>query len=312
MPKLTSDDTAEFDIQSLPESFREAIILTRELGLKYLWIDSLCINQNDPEDWRVQSAQMQMVYEFSVVNFAATGSSESGGALYSSVDWQAGHMNYISFGIECSWNTCGASTSRLCYLMTKRLDLQYCLEESELNKRGWVLQERLLSPRTIHFDKKTIYWECRESYSLAFISNDGLYDLDLCSIDQHQNAKIWIEETRNAMSSFAEGRGSLAQAYRTWTLIRDIYSRTVVTYESDKLVALSSVAAVLGRLLLDKYVGGVWKRTALYDLLWFAYTPGKRSDHGAPSWSWASMMGGALMWPPDILPRYPHDSYELA
>lgn len=307
MTKLTSDDTTEFEIPCLPESFQEAISLTQKLGWRYLWIDSLCINQNDAEDWKAQSAQMWMIYEHSICNFAATGAATSGRGLYSSVNWLAREENFATFAVDCAWTSRDASSGRLHLLMPDALDLFSGLEHSDINKRGWVLQERLLSPRTIHFAAKTLYWECRESHSMAFISKDNLYDLNIT-----QNTKVWVERTREAMARFTEGRGSLAQVYESWESVRGRYASTAVTYQTDKLVALSSVAAVFERLLSDKYVAGIWKRTAIYDLLWRVSVPGKRSNHGAPSWSWASMEGRSISWPMDILPRYPQNSQKLA
>ncbi|RSL41515.1 hypothetical protein CEP53_012716 [Fusarium sp. AF-6] len=127
----------------------------------------------------------------------------------------------------------------------------------------------------------------------------------------HSN-KNWAEQTRQAMSKFAAGRGSLAEAYEIWTRIRRNYCSTAVTYSSDRLVALSSIAAAFEPLLADKYHAGIWHRTAVYDLLWNIGQPRKRSNHGAPSWSLASMDGTGISWPSQILPRFPHDIQQLA
>ncbi|KAI8716247.1 HET domain-containing protein [Fusarium sp. LHS14.1] len=111
MPRLTSNHPVNFDINSLPYTFQEAIEITRESGSRYLRIDSLCINQNDPDDWEAQSAQMSMVYEHSICNLAATGAVVSGKGLYSSVEGRARDGNVIKFDIECSWNSTEASSS---------------------------------------------------------------------------------------------------------------------------------------------------------------------------------------------------------
>ena len=51
----------------LPLAFQEAIDIVRKLGIKYLWIDSLCIVQDDPEEWAIESARMANIFEKSVV-----------------------------------------------------------------------------------------------------------------------------------------------------------------------------------------------------------------------------------------------------
>ncbi|UPK92238.1 hypothetical protein LCI18_003173 [Fusarium solani-melongenae] len=255
-----------------------------------------------------------MVYEHSICNFAATGAVVSGKGLYSSVEWRAQDGNVNKFDIECSWNPIEVSSSQSHCLIRGPgpFNLWKPVDQSEINKRGWVLQERLLSPRTVHFAAEALYWECRESYSMAFVSSHGLYDLELYAMSKFHNQKAWVERTRQAISRFMAGRGSLSEAYGIWDEIRRAYTSSALTYPSDKLVALSSVAAMLERFLSDKYLASIWGRTAVYDLLWHVREPRRRSSHGAPSWSWASMNDGPILWSDRILPRYPHDAHQLA
>ncbi|TVY55546.1 hypothetical protein LCER1_G002742 [Lachnellula cervina] len=66
----------------LPPSFRDAVIVTRELGIRYLWIDSLCIVQDDLDDWRKESAQMDRIYGMSFLTIIAAGASHSQGGCF--------------------------------------------------------------------------------------------------------------------------------------------------------------------------------------------------------------------------------------
>ena len=65
-------DNMEFT--SLPRTFTDAIIFTRKLGLKYLWIDSLCIVQDDQDDWHHEPGVMANIYENAVLTLGATAS----------------------------------------------------------------------------------------------------------------------------------------------------------------------------------------------------------------------------------------------
>ncbi|PQE07156.1 Heterokaryon incompatibility protein [Rutstroemia sp. NJR-2017a BVV2] len=58
-------------MEELPQTFKDAITVTRQLGLQYIWIDSLCIIQHDQEDWFRESAKMGDIFESSSCTLAA-------------------------------------------------------------------------------------------------------------------------------------------------------------------------------------------------------------------------------------------------
>jgi hypothetical protein len=134
-------------IEALPRTFRDAIIITRALGVRYIWIDSLCIIQDDENDWRIEAERMENVFENAYCVLAATrakGSSE--GFLgprpvreFVQLREPAGDEYYICEDID---------------------DFSKDVEESDLSQRGWVLQERALAHRTIFYTKRQVYWEC--------------------------------------------------------------------------------------------------------------------------------------------------------
>ncbi|KAM5346229.1 hypothetical protein ACJ41O_009234 [Fusarium nematophilum] len=155
-----------------------------------------------------------------------------------------------------------------------------------------------------------MHWECRECSYFGFTANNRIYSGSLLEWAYYNN-KDWARRTQQAASLFRSGQGSLNDLYKTWAAVRKAYVRTSVTYQNDKLVALSGLAAAFQRLLLDTYLAGIWQKTACYDLLWHVFTPGKRSKNGSPSWSWASREDADIYWSVE-LPRHPHDSHELA
>lgn len=59
----------------LPNTFQDAIAVTRMLGLRYIWIDSLCIIQNDAQDWEREAAKMALIFESAYLTIAATAAS---------------------------------------------------------------------------------------------------------------------------------------------------------------------------------------------------------------------------------------------
>jgi hypothetical protein len=66
------DMVQSITISELPKTFRDAVVVTRRLGIPFLWIDSLCIIQDSPEDWATESSSMRLVYKNCLVNITAT------------------------------------------------------------------------------------------------------------------------------------------------------------------------------------------------------------------------------------------------
>lgn len=133
----------EFD--ELPKTFQDAVFVTRQLGIRFLWIDSLCIVQDDREDWEKQSKLMEDVFQSAYCTIAATKGSFDGFLT-----------PRRSRKVVAMKSNLGGSY----YICETIDDFHSDVEEGELNKRGWVLQERVLSHRTIHFTATQLYWEC--------------------------------------------------------------------------------------------------------------------------------------------------------
>ena len=140
-----------FSISDLPKTFQDAVKVTRELRVPYLWIDSLCIIQyeDNEEDWKRESKRMEKVFSLAYCTIAAT----------SAVDSKAGFLKR-NVSTECVFVQ-NASGGRF-YICAGMDDFNNDVEKAQLNTRAWVMQERVLSRRTIHFSNNQIYWECGE------------------------------------------------------------------------------------------------------------------------------------------------------
>jgi hypothetical protein len=144
----------------LPKTFIEAITIAQDLGLRYLWIDSLCIIQDDEDDKSHEIARMSSIYTNSYITIAATHSESSMHGCYST-----GSLNHQDYRLSLSKQHDATTVEMDLHVREKITHIGEERAMTPLLKRGWVCQERLLSPRVLHFCEKELIWECRESSS---------------------------------------------------------------------------------------------------------------------------------------------------
>ncbi|KAH7390220.1 heterokaryon incompatibility protein-domain-containing protein, partial [Cadophora sp. MPI-SDFR-AT-0126] len=145
-------------LDSLPRTVRDAVQVTRELGIRYLWVDALCIIQEDAEDWGRESAVMGQIYRKSLCTLAAAVGNDCNTGLFKrreAAELSASRMLFIEGG-----------QSDRGLILQPSLDHWYSsVELSTLSTRGWVMQERILAARTIFFTEEGIFWQCADRSS---------------------------------------------------------------------------------------------------------------------------------------------------
>ena len=152
------DMQREIPLIMLPQNFQDAILTVRKLQLRYLWIDALCIIQDDPVDWAREAARMNDVYGSAYLTISATSAvSSTDGFLKRSPDMMSSIPYYKDVGAE------SAGVFFLAYMRTGGDQGSWLstIETARWNSRGWTFQERLLSKRLLHFTEKKVFWECR-------------------------------------------------------------------------------------------------------------------------------------------------------
>ncbi|XEV04563.1 hypothetical protein FSHL1_009850 [Fusarium sambucinum] len=264
---LNKSNISEFSkripFNSLTKTFREAINIARSLGFKYIWIDSLCIIQDDALDWKCESARMGSVYGRSGLNIAATGapSGESGCWLPQDEAWRC----KVSLGKDGPYE--------IIYECITEEKFRPKEEDLPLMKRAWVLQELFLAPRTLHFTRNQVFWAC-QSTTKCEIFPSGLPRGD-----------------KMFSSSLGLPPGLGWFSCSGWRGIVERYTCSNITFGRDKLVAISSIAQLIHKDTDNTYVVGKWRNDLMFQLCWVA-NPGKRyAPATAPSWSWASNSG---------------------
>ena len=294
---LTTSSLAKFQtgihLNTLPRTFQEAVLLTRKVGIRYLWIDALCIVQDSHQEWSHQASLMGDFYANSSLTISATGSSDSDGGLYHS----RSPLSVWPCRITARWH---------CFpddrLVLNRPGWAEERAMEPLSTRGWAFQEWLLSKRTIHLSKDQVRWECH-SLAASEVYPNGLddHDIDFHGLPTKSIIKLLESEDASAL----------------WRRIREDYSGKHLTVATDRLTAFAGIARMVHEVLKspkEDYVAGLWRPELMTELLWERYTLSRevkviREDHLsqyiAPSWSWASIDGP--FWWPSLLAGYNED-----
>ena len=235
----------------LPQTFRDAVSATYHLGFHYLWIDSLCIIQDDFDDWARQSAQMHQIYASAVCNLAASWAEDCLKPMFS----HRPDSSKLADTIELR--------ARMRYKKMRLVDESIWhryIEDSPLRKRGWIFQERFLSPRIMHFCEDQILWECRELHA-SENCHLGFWPSSLLPPAEQTDVPV--------VSSLYYPPGlelSLTQlsSFEKWGEIVKTYSPTSLTKNTDRLVAFSGVAGAFAASRgceASAYVAGMWRDT---------------------------------------------------
>ncbi|KAF5010796.1 hypothetical protein FDECE_3058 [Fusarium decemcellulare] len=267
---------------SFPKTFQDAIYVTRALGIRYLWIDSLCILQDDKLDWEVESSKMADIYGNAHVVISASQATNSSEGFLD----RSGESTYLyaenSVQMGEITNPDG-SVSKL-YRRMMGGHGYYCdsrhhskLEEEPLIKRGWVLQENILARRIIHFTKDELLWECMECLKCECM------EVDNSTINTKSTGMI--RETQYV--TFSEVNMT-ADKHELWLNLLPKYSSLGLTKESDRLPALSGLAKAWQARGAGQYLAGLWKDNILESICWTADPSIERrraSQYRAPSWS---------------------------
>jgi hypothetical protein len=277
-------------IKDLPRTFQDAIDVSRKLGINYLWIDSLCIMQDkdDLNDWFREAGLMHKVYSHSYCNLSATGAVDSSHGLYQPRYAHDNHDTKVNLYVR---HHNGHIQRSIRTIQASHYELwdQY-VTQAAINQRGWVFQERALSPRVLHFGRHQLFWECRESQRYEKCPMNDLEAMDPLEDGVYHIKSYWE-------NAFARGKYN-AKPQEYWRAIIEPYSATCFTNAGDKLIALSGIAKKVASITGDTYVAGFWRKHLEEQLLWRLQSGDSReellprsSHYCAPSWSWASIKG---------------------
>ncbi|OTA67867.1 HET-domain-containing protein, partial [Hypoxylon sp. EC38] len=261
----------------LPKTYRDAFRVALSLGIRFIWIDSLCIIQNDEADWRSQSPLMGSIYHNSYCNIAATWGADGDDGCFSN------RVPYTKCQARIALNTPGGRLVEHDILDVHSYSRD--ITEAQLNTRGWVIQERCLARRQLSFARDQVYWECSDlSASEQFPS--GILGPML-------KTKVSLQHIWSRVKPELDFSSEL-RLRESWTMLVELYSSCDFTIPSDRLFALVGLASSVQQTTSDEYIAGLWKRDIQKQLCWQYEGRGERcqdTDTLVPTWSWLKMNG---------------------
>lgn len=275
-------------LEELPKTIADTIRLCHKLGYQYLWVDSLCIVQDDSRDWHREASKMCDIYGGSALTIATPICKDSSQSFLEQRRRRAA-IPENSVRLDYTDTHLGEPGSILVYMAVGNdfkyhtmWSLEYKWSEfdsygPEWMRRAWTFQEWMLSPRVLHIEGMTL-WDCFEGYG-----NE---------ITQRKMTPPKLQRNVNCLESEIE-----------WEDIVKQFTKRKITSDKDRLPALAGIAERYRQRTGHTYLAGLWLEDMPRALLWHKYGRGGRSSGYTqgriPSWSWASFEG----------PVYPENLY---
>ncbi|EPE31160.1 hypothetical protein GLAREA_04127 [Glarea lozoyensis ATCC 20868] len=283
-------------LKLLSKTFKQACFLARRFGFDYLWIDSLCIIQDDDYDWQIESSTMASVYGCSSLNIAASYARDGTVGCFVERNPEDVVPCQVSIGEQ------GHQQQIVC------IPAEFYrrgLLGTSLGQRAWAFQERILAPRTLYFSEFQIFWGCQQLEACESFPN---------SIPPAVRMDINFRPHDSGNANNPTMHDVLTNSPGIWSDTVLSYSNGLLTRQEDKLVAISGVARLMQQVNKSEYLAGLWRENVEWQLLWSANSEPREwqatsktkminRPYRAPSWSWASTDGVIRQLFPDPTPN---------
>ncbi|KAK0670222.1 putative heterokaryon incompatibility protein [Cercophora samala] len=282
--KTIGDWKQTIPVKDVPLAFRDAITVTRRLGIRYLWIDSLCIIQDDHQDWAEQAPEMCSIYSNALITISATRCHE-------------GCTDTLFPDFQRSVTVPGDPS----ITVAVRAEGPHVSSSTHypLLQRAWVFQERLLSRRILHFGYDELNWECMEK---AWCECDPG---TVYAVLPHLKST----RSRNPASTLAPNSPTSAH-HDIWRRMIYWYTQQQLTFPTDRgpaILGLAKEHMTLTRPKSSLYLSGLWSDSLIGDLAWevtaVVVAASAKQNSSAeprlpgPTWSWTTAADAICMWP---------------
>ena len=281
--KATLDEfSSAIPMDVLPRTFADAIQMARELAIPYIWIDALCIVQDDPQEWQSEAARMDRVYSGSQLTISAAQSSNgSEGCFRSDMNgYEEGEMLFRT-------QSDGVDHADLLVRVYAGDVRASGTANNALSARGWTLQEQLLSKRAVYCMQPEMHWYCSHHYG----TESGLHFFR----DQVDRNGLPLQ-LPYAPDQLLRTQLRTAPEYWKWKPIVENYSSRSFTFPRDRVAGIAGIIRYMTVQLGEESILGLWKSSIAGDLCWMRLSrdlePAFRSlAESLPSWTWLASQG---------------------
>lgn len=238
--------------QGISQVILDAIKVCKALSIRYLWVDSLCIIQDERSDWERESASMTLIYSNAFVTISTPSSTASNESFlvrhrrHITIPFRSrvipsinGHYNLVASGV--------------CYERALYGWPFLDVFRTAWASRGWTLQESEMSNRLLIFGKSMVHFQCRH-----VLSENGY----------RREASIGPR----MVEALIDPHSDLKNTRLAWPRILNYYGNRLFTFAEDKLPGISGMAkCIADQRRDDEYLAGLWKSELPFSLVWFAH-----------------------------------------
>ncbi|KAB8199112.1 heterokaryon incompatibility protein-domain-containing protein [Aspergillus parasiticus] len=281
----------------IPQTLKDAMHLTLELGVEFIWIDALCIIQDDLVDWKEEASKFGSVYRSALITISATASPNTTSGIFCDQRSQRHKLRtHVASmkNIDIYMRQACSTTHVGLFEHLNIFGNGYQEEEAlPILGRGWTFQERILSRRLLHCSGEEIAWECFSGDIHCECASRVPYTRPNVPREMHGHLRS-IPDTKKAIEGrlrdgVSEAWDGANSPLREWQELTMAYSSCQFTYPRDRLVALEGIAQQFQQFRLGSYFLGMWGQNFHFQLDWMIMTLDESRRLDVPTWSWASV-----------------------
>ncbi|KAL6709524.1 hypothetical protein ACN47E_001459 [Coniothyrium glycines] len=244
-----------FPDEIFPNHVKDTIVIAKALRLRLVWIDALCILQDDPDDLKREISKTGSIHQNNVLNVGAL---EPFAGLFRRRDPRKFSPFHVDIERE---NFKGKGFACYC-------NIAHDMNRYPLLNRGWVLQERLFSPRSLYFGSQ-MFWECGEICACE-VFPDYIGELTKGTSIPFRLSSMFAshhDQCGRPIHEYSDGRQK-KMTYDFWKTTVEDYTTCELPFKQVLLPALSGLAHRFRSALKDEYFAGLWGKDILHDILW--------------------------------------------
>ncbi|KAI1457539.1 HET-domain-containing protein [Annulohypoxylon moriforme] len=294
------------DETKLAAAHLECMAIAREFGIRYVWIDSLCIIQGNGADWEYESKRMAIVYGNATLTVIAARSADSRLSFITNKLSPAAPPAALPLGRK---DADGKDMGSLFLYLPRKISI------GPLHGRGWCFQEAVLSRRKLIFENERICFSCQRLER---------WENGMASESEKLRARLFqgfrLEDSSASYAIDEKEREKMrSEILELWykPMLWD-FTRRLLTNPHDIFAAMSGIAQLAQMSIRSRYLAGIWEVDMVRGLLWhtwFSFGAKSKRDFGteisplapieprrptdwhgkpvirAPSWSWGSIQG---------------------